>query len=278
MRNRMILAALLATLVAGAARGETPTLLSLIPVTPRIELPTGRYLFFPVPVDRILEPSGRKPLAGIYGGANFAMHSGQFTITEDGLTCCAFDDGTGIGIVVGAKAFIPITDAIDITPRVSFETRPGKFTTLGAPLPILGAGNQVETMQFEDQLNVSLAGLVLDPMASYTFTDFGLYATLGPSFSLVASKGFTKDETIANPNGVNYKTGGTAKRLLEGDLANIESLQIAGRGGVGARIPLTESIVLNPEALYTIPFTKVTTVDEWKTSGLQGTIGILFTL
>jgi len=278
MRNQMIVAVLLATLVVSHARGGVPTIDVSGGSMDQPAIPEGRFLLFPLPVDRILEPTGRSPMIGLFGGPNVAMHSGLFTISENGIVCCTFEDGTGVGLVLGLKAFIPIADRIDITPRISYETRPGKFTTLGEPLPILGANNQVQTMRFEDELNVDLQGLAIDPMASYTLTDFGLYIVLGPSISFVMSKGFTKDETIATPVGVVYKTGGTTKRLVEGDIENVESTQIGGRGGLGARIAVTDAICVNPEVLYTVPFMKVTSVDAWKTSALQGTIGILINL
>lgn len=274
MRNRLVLAALLCVGISAGANSKTG-----VPVVDdQTSVPVELYFPRPLPVDRILEPPGRHFMIGLYGGPNLASHSGRFTMTENGITCCTFDEGSGTGFVLGLKAFFPLTDQIDITPRVSFETRPGTFSTLGEPLPILGQNNQVETMQFRDELNVSLSGIAIDAMGSFAFTDFGLYAAVGPTFWLAAGKGFTKDETIANPNGVDYKTGGTTKRILEGDFQNLESLQIGGRGGLGARIPLAEAMYINPEVLYTFPFTNVTTLDDWKTSGLQLTVGFLLAL
>ncbi len=274
MRIRLFLAALLCVGLTATSLAKTAGRVD----TDDVRVPVELYFPQPLPVDRILEPPGRHIMIGLYGGPNFAQHSGRFTMTENGITCCTFDDGSGTGFVLGVKAFFPLSDQIDITPRVSFETRPGTFSTLGEPLPILGQNNQVETMQFRDDLKVSLSGIAIDAMGSFTFTDFGLYAAVGPSFWLAAGKGFTKDETIANPGGVDYKSGGTTKRILEGDFQNLESLQIGGRGGLGVRIPLTETLLVNPEVLYTLPFTKVTTLDDWKTSGLQLTVGILLAL
>lgn len=274
MRYPFFLAALLSVGTAYSLQAETPGQEGARDPAENRPL----LIPLPIPVDRILDPPGQRTLLGIFGGPNFASHSGTFSLTENGITCCTFDEGSGTGIAGGFKAFIPLTDRIDITPRASYESRPGTFTTLSEPLPILGENNQVETMRFQDELNVRLAGIAIDPMASYTITDFGLYAALGPSFWLAASRSFTVDETIANPTGVEYKSGGTSKRVLEGDLQSTESVQIGGRGGIGARIDITESLCLNPEVLYTHPFTAVTSFEDWRTAGLQLTLGMLLAL
>ncbi len=245
----------------------------------RMELDsTGRlhYKPFPMPpIDKILNPSGATFLIGPYIGVNAAMHSGGFTITENGLTCCRFDKGSGLGVVGGIKAFIPLTENIDLSPRIAYEGRPGTFNDSSEPLPFLGANNQVELLRFDEELEAKLAAITFDILGTYTFTEFGLYAALGPSGAIFAGKSFTKIETIPGPAGVLYKSGGTSRQVTSGDLTNLAGLQLDLRGGAGVKYPITETLFLNPEVLYSFPLSTVTTVDSWKTSGLQGTLGLL---
>ena len=245
----------------------------------RMELDsTGRlhYKPFPIPpIDKILNPSSAAVLIGLYGGVNAASHSGGFTITENGLTCCRFDKGSGIGFVGGFKGFIPLTENIDLSPRIAYEGRPGTFTDRSEPLPFLGANNQVEMIVFDEEFKASLAALTFDILGTYTFTEFGLYGAIGPSGAIFAGKSFTKTETIPGPSGVLYKSGGTSRQVTTGDISNLAGIQLDLRGGAGVKYPITETLYLNPEVLFSFPLFTVTTVDSWKTTGLQGTIGLL---
>lgn len=234
----------------------------------------------PLPRDPILEPGGRTPLIGVFGGPTFNTHTGQFTVSENGVVCCVFDGGSGVGIVAGAKAFIPLGDAFAISPRISFEDRSGKYVQETEAFSFLGANNQTETLRFHDELEMNLPGVTVDALATYTFTSFGLYAALGPSAGILVGKDFTKTETIPGPSGVTFlDDGSVSKTINSGEIATANTLQFGARGGLGANIPISGgAITLNPEVLYTFPLTKVSSVDEVKVSGLQATLGILIGL
>ena len=56
------------------------------------------------PGDRILFPgSVRMLLVGPYGGIDYNMHKGTFSTTENGQSCCTFEEGTGLGLVIVQK-------------------------------------------------------------------------------------------------------------------------------------------------------------------------------
>lgn len=233
----------------------------------------------PLPFDRILNPDTRGIMVGPYGGINFNMHNGRFVLTENNIVCCTFDEGSGIGPVVGVKAMIPLSDQLSLSPRLAYESRIGDFETTSDPVPIFGQNNQVENVIFTDRLEANLATFNIDLLGTYTLTDFGLYVALGPSAGIVIGKNFTKTEEITTPDGVEFQNGtGTEQQLLSEELDIVNTLQFELRGGVGATIGLTDAIFLNPEVLYGFPFTKISKEDDWKTSPLQFTIGILFAL
>ena len=234
---------------------------------------------FPLPFDRILNPDARGILVGPYAGINFNMHSGEFVLTENGIVCCTFNEGSGIGPVFGAKAMIPLTDQLSLSPRLAYESRKGDFETASDPVPIFGQNNQVENVIFTDRLEANLATFNIDLLGTYTLADFGLYVALGPSAGIVMGKDFTKTEEITTPSGVEFQNGtGTEQELFSGELDIVNTLQFELRGGLGATIEISDAIFLNPELLYGFPFTKISKEDDWKTSPIQFTLGILFSI
>lgn len=229
--------------------------------------------------DRILEPgSGSAWLFGPFGGITYNMHNGNFTTTDGRFICCEFDKGSGVSYVFGLKAFIPLSESIELSPRIQLEGRGGEFTKLQKSLPILGKNNKVELMDIEDKLDVTLTTGTIDILADYKIPFHGMYIALGPSFGFLLSKHFKKNETIVAPPGVTYLDGTTSKQVFDGEMDIVNSFFFALRGGVGANFQISESIYLNPEILYSYQFNKVSKNEDWKASSLLITLGILFSI
>ena len=229
--------------------------------------------------DRILEPGTGTPwLFGPFGGITYNMHNGSFTTTDGRFICCEFDKGTGLSYVFGLKAFIPLSEVIDLSPRVQLEGRGGDFTKLQKSLPILGKNNKVEMMDIEDKLDVKLTTVTVDLLADYRIPFHGMYIALGPSFGFLVSKHFKKNETIIAPPGVTYLDGTVSKQVFDGEMDIVNSFFFAIRGGVGANFAISESIYLNPEILYSYQLNKVSKQEDWKASSLLITLGILFSI
>jgi hypothetical protein len=236
---------------------------------------TSAFANPPKPDDEILEPDGRQMLVGVFGGIDYNMHRGEFYTTVNGITCCRFDNGSGIGAVGGARSFIPVTDRLSISPRLLYENRGGRFLSDEETYPIFGENNRVEMVHFRNQLDVSLHTLTVDALASYTLTSFGLYVTAGPSASIAFSKRFSKSESIVSPDRVKYLNGATSRQLFSGDMDFVNTALFSLRGGIGAAFPVTGNIYLNPEALYSFPLNRVSQQDNWKASSIQGSLGVL---
>lgn len=230
--------------------------------------------------DKVLEPGGSVLLIGPYGGIDYNMHTGIFSTSERGLTCCTFDGGNGLGLVVGGKAFIPLADKFNLSPRILYENRAGTFQATPQVYPIRGRANELETITFNNTLNVSLHTLSVDVLATYTLTSFGLYVAAGPTAGFELGNKYTQTETIAAPPGVTYRNGGTSLLVLDSSLTLTKSATVSLRGGIGITFPITPTIQINPEVLYTFPLMNASknALDGWKISTLQATIGILFTL
>jgi hypothetical protein len=225
--------------------------------------------------DRILEPGGRPIMLGLYSGIIYNMHDGEFYTMQDGIVCCRFDNGSGIGAVGGVKAMIPVTENISISPRLMYENRGGTFISRDERYPMLGENNRVELVTFENRLDVKLHTVTVDAMTSYTIEPIGMYVTAGPSVSLVVGQGFSKTTSIDSPAGVRFLDGTTSRVIDPGNQDIVRPVLFSARGGVGALIELAENIYLNPEALYAFPLGNVSKQDNWKASGIQGTLGVM---
>lgn len=231
----------------------------------------------PMPGDKILDPGGAGGiLIGPYAGVDYNMHSGGFSSTDGRFICCQADNGSGLGLVAGGKAFIPLSDAFSISPRLLYEGRGGTFTGTPDTVPIFGKDQRPEPMILAKEFKASIGTVGLDLLASYTLTDFGLYVAAGPSASYVVSKDFRQISTVASPSGATFLDGSTTREVFHGDIDLINTFQAALRGGIGANIQISDNLWLNPEALYGFPLTKFSKTSEWKGSTLQGTIGLLF--
>jgi hypothetical protein len=229
------------------------------------------------PEDRILFPgAARLAFVGPFGGIDAAMHRGGFTTTDRGIVCCSFDEGTGIGPVAGLKAFLPIFGPLDFSPRVLYENLGGRFDALRQRYPIRGLNNAVELADLADALDVDLHALTVDLLASYRVTPFGLYVAAGPSAAWFISNRFANRETIAAPPGVTYLDGSTAQTVSDASSDNVHAGFLSVRGGAGVVLRVSDAIAVNPEVLYILPLTKISSAGDWKVHAVQATLGLLF--
>ncbi|MAT39759.1 MAG: hypothetical protein CL946_09170 [Ectothiorhodospiraceae bacterium] len=231
------------------------------------------------PQDKILRPGVHMLLVGPYGGLNINMHSGYFAVYEGDILCCEFDEGDGIGPVFGVKGFVPIAGEFYLTPRIAYESRDGEFDAMPIVLPIRGIDNQIEMATFENTLDASLSALAIDVLGAYVLVpSVGLYVAAGPSLSLLMSPEYTKTETITAPPNVDYQSGTNTQVLFEGDLELTESIVFDLRFGLGAMIQVSDGIFVNPEVLYSLGLTNISTENDWKANAIQPTIGVMFAL
>ncbi|MBN1446787.1 MAG: outer membrane beta-barrel protein [Bacteroidetes bacterium] len=231
------------------------------------------------PIDKILYPGALLHiLFGPYAGVNLNMHSGSFSTMENGVICCNFDEGDGIGTVFGIKGFIPLTKHFRLSPRLHYEQRGGDFTAELLSYPFFGSGQSLEYVDMENTLDVTLNTVGIDILATYHPGFAGLYFTAGPSLGFIASQNFRKYERILRPPGVTYLDGGTEKVVFDGEMEIVKDLLLGLRGGLGILVPVTSDIHLDGEALYHFPLGSVSSEGDWNVSALQFTLGILFAL
>ncbi len=229
------------------------------------------------PADRILFPGAvRMSFIGPFGGIDFAMHRGNFSTMDNGILCCSFENGDGLGPAAGFKAFLPLVSSLEFSPRILYENPRGEFTALLQRYPIRGFNNKIEYADLESKLETDLHMVTLDLLAGWMFDPLRVYVAAGPSLCMLVANHFLKRETILSPPGVSYIDGGNSRVLYDDAFPMTNEFHFSLRGGVGARIALGGSLHLNPEVLYAYPLTKVSKEGDWKVSTVQATLGVLF--
>jgi hypothetical protein len=229
------------------------------------------------PADRILFPAAvRMNFIGPFGGIVFAMHRGTFSAMENGILCCSFEKGDGLGPAAGVRAFLSLVSSLEFSPRILYENPRGEFTALLQRYPIRGSNNTIEFVDLENKLETDLHMITLDLLVDWMYDPLCIYVAAGPSLSMLIANHFLKSETIVSPPGVSYLDGGSSRVLLDDGFSMTNNFHLSLRGGVGARIALGGSLHINPEVLYSYPLTKVSKEGDWKVSTVQATLGILF--
>ncbi|GMV52883.1 MAG: hypothetical protein AMXMBFR68_06750 [Ignavibacteria bacterium] len=234
--------------------------------------------------DVILTPASTEmpQYIGVYGGLAMNYHSGTFSLTDGNTVCCTFTDGDGLGFVGGVKGFFSVIENLYYSPRLALEGRGGTLNGNQYQDNIRGAFNKIEPATFRNDFEVSLPTLNLDLLACYVLVpDIGLYLAGGASVGYVMSTDYTQSENIIAPTDITY--AGTTSRsrvIATASVADFNSVQIGVRFGVGALLPLTDGIALNPEVLYHLPMLAYADANNatWKSSILLPTLGFLITL
>jgi len=209
-------------------------------------------------------------------------HSGTYSLYDANTACCTFTSGSGTGLALGLRAYIPLAENIFFEPRLSYEGRGGLLSGNDYQQLIRGKGNTLESATFRNELEASLPFMNLDLLAGYTLVPkIGLYVCGGLSIAGVANTSYAEYENIVAPSDVYYSgTTSTRQKVFSGNLPNFNGLQLGLRAGVGANIHLVRKWYLSPEVLYHLPLTKYSTANasDWKSSLIQLTLGLTLQL
>ena len=229
-----------------------------------------------MPHDAILLPTPWSPwFIGPYGGPDYTVHRGDFELYEDGILCCRFDQGEGLGYTVGVKTFLPLAEKSYLSPRVAYTRHNGTFTEISEEYPFRGLNDSVELMTFTEELETPIPAFAADLIYAYQLDSAtGFYLGAGPSVEYLIETQFTKSEKITGPNGLTFLDG-TVDRFQDIDFApDANTFVLGGRLGAGMLYPLTESIRINPELLVSLPVSVVS--GQWRMFEVQLTVGVLF--
>ena len=200
-------------------------------------------------------------------------------MVEDGIVCCTFDRGTGLGFTAGVKALLPFGGDNFLSPRLAFTLHNGAFQNLSEPFPLFGVGDTIEDVRFRDELETPLPSVAFDLLYFYRLgidSSLGLYAVAGPGVEYIAEASFTKTEGIAILDGVTYLDG-TNEQQREIDYKEESArVVVTARAGFSLLYKLSETLYLNPEITASLPITVVN--DNWRMFEIQATFGLIFGL
>lgn len=239
---------------------------------------TGVELGVMVPHDAILLPSPRYPLLIVpYAGPDYTIHRGSFRLEEDGILCCEFTEGVGLGWTAGVRMFLPLGGAWYISPRLGYTRHTGEFSATSEPFPFRGLGDSVELMRFDEELTTPLPTVAADLFWLVRIDSaLGLYVGGGPSFEYLPEARFSKIESINGPDGLTFLDGTTSRtQEVDFETAAAEAV-LSARFGLAMLYPVTETIYLNPEINVSLPVSVVT--DNWRMFAIQATLGIGFSI
>ena len=232
--------------------------------------------------DTVLGPGegSSQLMIGLFGGIVTSNHKGQFTLVEEGITCCEFDGASGTGPTAALRVQYNLSEQSpwSLAARIGWEDHSAEFETEVEQLLIFGENNKPELADFQNRLSASLSGITISPLIMYKILDFDLYLSVGPSITLYGSPSFDKTEQIVGPEGVTYLDGTTELLIPDVTIDGVGSSYIGANAGVDLRYPLTDKLGIGLELLYRIPLTKIAPDEEWKVSNLIATAGFSLSL
>ena len=234
--------------------------------------------------DMILNPSGGDgPLfrIGLLGGVISQNHAGEFTLTENGIRCCTFDGGSGLGPTVAIRGeYLPDPEGLlAIALRLGLSSEGAEFRSDPEILPILGVGNGLSQGTFENDLKVATTTLEIAPLAMVRVVDLDLFLSLGPVISRSISTRSDLTEHLVEPQGLTYLDGTREKSREDIPATLVAETRVSLAAGIDLRLPVTDRIDLASEVHYRHPLSGFGEVDnEWVATGVVGTLGIMFSL
>ncbi len=223
------------------------------------------------------QTAGSDPLyLGIEGGYNLRWQEASIGPCPE-AECSPFVDGSGTGIAIGVSAFVPLTEDLDLRAALRWESVDGEFTSLRKNYPFLGQNNQVEYVDLEDELDISMSVIQLDLRAAYTVMQPGIFVSAGPVLSLPLSSNWKLSETITSPDRVSYLDGERSLVLWDEEIPDM-NVHFGLRAGAGARLTVMESLILVPEITYTHPLTELHSDFAWTMSGVDVSVALMMKL
>ncbi len=215
-------------------------------------------------------------MLGAYGGVNLNWYQGTVDPSNGNSDCCSFRDGTGSGFLFGGKALFPVASNIFLRPALAFERIGGDFRHVRLSYPILGLQNNLEIVDLDNTLEISMSLLTVELIGGYSIVPEGIYLATGIAASFVLSNSYDHVERILRPEGVTYVDGRTSKNLPPNP-GQLSSVLFSFRIGGGAMLPVDERLSVNPEMFFSFPMNDLNGTG-WSVNGFQGSFAVFMRL
>lgn len=209
---------------------------------------------------------------GGYAGYVNNIFSADFA-SLDALTCNPnFKNGTGGGFSAGILAEVPLLSMLRLEGRLGFATLGGRlFLTerIGntAQRGVGGTGSQTVEVEASHELFSTLNAITFEP-ALNTILFNKLRASIGFRMSYLMTSSYRYVETLVTSNVYYEPSGSRTRNPLEGEIPEVNKLQMAMSVGAGIDFPVGSKSTLTPEIRYYAPLNTISS-KEWRVASLQ---------
>lgn len=214
---------------------------------------------------------------GIYGGANFNLHTPSFTYGLGNVLDrdVYFDESAmGLGLNIGFIANIPINDMFVISGRVGYNGVGGDLEK-SAIFP--GTVDTTTNMLFESSLPYLEISPVLQVHGLIPQVE-DLYFLAGFEFGLPISPKYSLTETLVSPDQYDGENG-TVRSHAQDEKVPDANLRLAGMVGAGYMIQATDDLYITPELSFRYPFDVVSDnfdLVDWKVPQVRFGVSITY--
>jgi outer membrane protein OmpA-like peptidoglycan-associated protein len=218
-----------------------------------------------------------QPSVGIKGGALYNWNTSTISVIRGCNDCGTFSDGTSIGFFGGLTGeYALFGDALELSGAVLYAMRPARLVTQSNDnFQVLDpATNSYVPLQREHVLQSSLgyvtveAGLRSRPLPSVPVYIRAVVDAGNP----IVDATYTQTEQIMSPQGVLFPEGTQRRTTGSGEFPGLGT-SYGISGGLGAVLPLSKNLELNPEVGFRYGLNSLSSSEEWKqsyaTAGLQ---------
>jgi outer membrane protein OmpA-like peptidoglycan-associated protein len=213
---------------------------------------------------------------GIFGAGALNMHHGTITTTDGLIECGTFQDATSPGWMAGNIIQANISGPWGASARLFYHKADGTFTAPNdvQPYTAMSDGTLVR-MTTEYELQTQLDYIDLDILATYAISPV-FFVGLGPQFGLNTRAGFEQQETILSPSSLEFRTGGTTRVIQSSTFPNATAFRFAATAVVGAVVPVSARLTVQPEIGYTHAFTTVVDGNAWRVHDVRLGASLLY--
>lgn len=215
---------------------------------------------------------------GAHGGANLSMHSPAFSGLPGVPSCCPeYTSGSGGGFYGGLESDFPISPAVTMLVRLSYNSNSGTFEAT-EPTTVRVNNTAIST-SFKHTLTTTTSGVIVEPAVEWRVTG-GLGLVGGLRVGVLTSGSYDQRETFTDPS-IPYEyltTNSATNNPSSGTITQLNTLQLGVLLGARYHLPLNSenTFELVPEAYFAPMFTKNVSGMDWSTSSIRFGLGVLY--
>ncbi len=220
---------------------------------------------------------------GGYAGGHGNLHLASFGALP-GIPSCCTTYGTVFspGLAIGASIDLPLSETLELQIRLGYAGMSGKLSaaqTIGnepvrtdGPVPT----EERRSIVVDHTLDAGLAMVALEPSLAYRVGS-SLWLSAGIRGGFLLQKTFAQRETLVQPDGYTFTSGSAVRNAIDGDIPEVNAVQLHGSLGVGYEIRLRSGMQIRPEVRAYVPVLAVSSVD-WRVMSVQAGVSVRFGL